>query len=179
VFSGDDRFAILPDIIFMDGGKGHVTTALEIIEATGFDIPVVGMVKDDHHRTRGLIMRLPDDDGAGEQWQEITLADKPLLYKYIGTMQEEVHRFAITYHRKLRSKNLERSVLDEIKGIGPKRRKALLAAFGSVEEIKRIAAGERSDDPDTDPVSILMKVDGMNRKSAESVYSFFNGGSAK
>ena len=179
VFSGDDRFAILPDIIFMDGGKGHVTTALEIIEATGFDIPVVGMVKDDHHRTRGLIMRLPDDGGAGEQWQEITLADKPLLYKYIGTMQEEVHRFAITYHRKLRSKNLERSVLDEIKGIGPKRRKALLAAFGSVEEIKRIAAGERSDDPDTDPVSILMKADGMDRKSAESVYSFFNGGSAK
>ena len=131
VFSGDDKFAILPDIIFMDGGKGHVTTALEVIEATGFEIPVVGMVKDDHHRTRGLIVR-KGSAGEGSEWQEITLADKPLLYKYIGTMQEEVHRFAITYHHKVRSKNVEHSVLDDIEGIGPKRRKALLEAFGGL-----------------------------------------------
>ena len=174
VFSGDDKFAVLPDIIFMDGGKGHVATALEIIEATGFEIPVVGMVKDDHHRTRGLIVQTPDSsatngDGAGSQWVEIPLADKPLLYKYIGTMQEEVHRFAITYHRKLRSKKLEHSVLDDIKGIGPKRRKALLEAFGSVEEIKRIAAGGG----DADPAAVLMQADGMDRKSAESVCRFF------
>lgn len=181
VFSGDDKFAVLPDIIFMDGGKGHVTAALEVIEATGFEIPVVGMVKDDHHRTRGLIVRVPGEaeeiaaDGDGFSWVEITLADKPLLYKYIGNMQEEVHRFAITYHHKLRSKNLEHSVLDDIKGIGPKRRKALLEAFGSVEEIKKIAAGGEagSGNESSDPVEILMRADGMDRKSAESVVQFF------
>ncbi|MGX8774839.1 MAG: UvrB/UvrC motif-containing protein, partial [Bacillota bacterium] len=186
VFSGDDKFAVLPDIIFMDGGKGHVATALEVIESTGFEIPVAGMVKDDRHRTRGLIVRVPDaagEDGkgaAGEdgfRWVEIPLADKPLLYKYIGTMQEEVHRFAITYHHKLRSKNLEHSVLDDIKGIGPKRRKALLEAFGSVEEIKKIAAGGEQDGGDggADPVKTLMRADGMDRKSAESVVQFFGG----
>ena len=185
VFSGDDKFAVLPDIIFMDGGKGHVTAALEVIEATGFEIPVVGMVKDDHHRTRGLIVRVPGeseettygsaDGDDGFSWVEITLADKPLLYKYIGNMQEEVHRFAITYHHKLRSKNLEHSVLDDIKGIGPKRRKALLEAFGSVEEIKKIAAGGEagSGNESSDPVEILMRADGMDRKSAESVVQFF------
>ena len=181
VFSGDDKFAVLPDIIFMDGGKGHVTAALEVIEATGFEIPVVGMVKDDHHRTRGLIVRVPGEaeeiaaDGDGFSWVEITLADKPLLYKYIGNMQEEVHRFAITYHHRLRSKNLEHSVLDDIKGIGPKRRKALLEAFGSVEEIKKIAAGGEagSGNESSDPVEILMRADGMDRKSAESVVQFF------
>jgi excinuclease ABC subunit C len=178
VFSGDDKFAVLPDIIFMDGGKGHVTTALEVTEATGFDIPVVGMVKDDHHRTRGLIVRRPANAASAEaatsagaadddfEWAEITLEDKPLLYKYIGTMQEEVHRFAITYHRKLRSKNLEHSVLDEIEGIGPKRRKALLAAFGSVEEIKKITAAD-------DSVERLARVDGMDRRAAEKVIAFF------
>ena len=167
VFSGDDTFAVLPDIIFMDGGKGHVTAALEVIEATGFEIPVVGMVKDDRHRTRGLIVRMQDEAGEdGFSWQEIPLSDKPLLYKYIGTMQEEVHRFAITYHHKLRSKNLEHSVLDDIKGIGPKRRKALLEAFGSVEEIKKIAA-------EADAVDTLAKAEGMDRKSAESVVQFF------
>ena len=169
VFSGDDKFAILPDIIFMDGGKGHVTTALEVIEATGFEIPVVGMVKDDRHRTRGLIVRANVDeaDGVDSDWREITLADKPLLYKYIGTMQEEVHRFAITYHHKLRSKNVEHSVLDDIEGIGPKRRKALLEAFGSVEEIRRIATGN-------DPVEALMRADGVDRRSAENVVKFFS-----
>ncbi len=180
VFSGDDKFAVLPDIIFMDGGKGHVTTALEVIEATGFEIPVVGMVKDDHHRTRGLIVRKPvsaDDSETGFEWQEVSLEDKPLLYKYIGTMQEEVHRFAITYHRKLRSKSVEHSVLDDIKGIGPKRRKALLAAFGSVDEIKRIARGESAGDQDrgADPVTILMRADGVDRRAAESICSFFGG----
>ena len=166
VFSGDDKFAILPDIIFMDGGKGHVTTALEVIEATGFEIPVVGMVKDDHHRTRGLIVR-KDAAGDGSEWQEITLEDKPLLYKYIGTMQEEVHRFAITYHHKVRSKNVEHSVLDDIEGIGPKRRKALLEAFGSVDEIRKIAVGE-------DPVDNLMRAEGVDRRSAENVAKFFH-----
>ena len=188
VFSGDDKFAVLPDIIFMDGGKGHVTTALEVIEATGFDIPVVGMVKDDHHRTRGLIVRRPEtgvSEAAGAndtdfEWLEITLEDKPLLYKYIGTMQEEVHRFAITYHRKLRSKNMEHSVLDEIEGIGPKRRKALLTAFGSVEEIRKIASGSAGGIADkdggeaVDPIERLAQVEGMDRRAAENVCRFFS-----
>ena len=186
VFSGDDKFAVLPDIIFMDGGKGHVATALEVIEATGFDIPVVGMVKDDHHRTRGLIVRRAasgaDAGGAeaGFEWQEITLEDKPLLFKYIGTMQEEVHRFAITYHRKLRSKSVEHSVLDEIEGIGPKRRKALLTAFGSVEEIRKIASGSAGGIADkdggeaVDPIERLAQVEGMDRRAAENVCRFFS-----
>ena len=180
VFSGDDKFAVLPDIIFMDGGKGHVTCALEVIEATGFEIPVVGMVKDHRHRTRGLIVRVPGNaedvaaDGDGFSWMEIPLTDKPLLYKYIGTMQEEVHRFAITYHHKLRSKNLEHSVLDDIDGIGPKRRKALLEAFGSVEEIKRISMGTAADADGGDPVETLMRAEGVDRKSAENVVKFFS-----
>ena len=111
---------------------------------------------------------------------EITLEDKPLLYKYIGTMQEEVHRFAITYHRKLRSKNMEHSVLDEIEGIGPKRRKALLTAFGSVEEIRKIASGSAGDIADkdggeaVDPIERLAQVEGMDRRAAENVCRFFS-----
>lgn len=174
MFSGDDKFAVLPDIIFMDGGKGHVSTALEVIEATGFDVPVVGMVKDDHHRTRGLIYKsvqqcLPKDGNApaSETWQEMSLDDKPLLRKYIGAMQEEVHRFAIDYHHKLRSKNVEKSVLDEVEGIGPKRRRALLEAFASVEEIRRIVC----DEPDA--AEKLAGVPGMDRRSAGSVVRFF------
>jgi len=162
VFDGDEKFAVLPDIIFMDGGKGHVSTALEVIDATGFDIPVVGMVKDDHHRTRALIYR------DGDEFKEVSLADKPLLYKYIGRMQEEVHRFAIDYHRKVRGKSLTGSLLDEIEGIGPVRRGGLLEAFGSIDEIRRLATSEDPEDLDR-----LAKAPGMDRKSAESVKRFF------
>ena len=162
VFDGDEKFAVLPDIIFMDGGKGHVSTALEVIDATGFDIPVVGMVKDDHHRTRALIYR------DGDEFKEVSLADKPLLYKYIGRMQEEVHRFAIDYHRKVRGKSLTGSLLDEIEGIGPVRRSGLLEAFGSIDEIRRLATSEDPEDLDR-----LAKAPGMDRKSADSVKRFF------
>ncbi|MCQ2546394.1 MAG: excinuclease ABC subunit UvrC [Clostridia bacterium] len=169
VFSGDDKFAVLPDIIFMDGGKGHVSTALEVIDATGFEIPVAGMVKDDHHRTRALVFRVPKRDGeAEEEWREIELADLPLLYRYLGSMQEEVHRFAIEYHRKLRSRNVEKSVLDEIDGIGPKRRKALLEKFGSVEEIRRIA-----EKGGAEAAEELAKAEGMSLPAAENVVEFF------
>lgn len=169
VFSGDDKFAVLPDIIFMDGGKGHVSTALEVIDATGFEIPVAGMVKDDHHRTRALVFRAPKRDGeAEEEWREIELADLPLLYRYLGSMQEEVHRFAIEYHRKLRSRNVEKSVLDEIDGIGPKRRKALLEKFGSVEEIRRIA-----EKGGAEAAEELAKAEGMSLPAAENVVEFF------
>lgn len=163
VFNGDDKFAVLPDVIFMDGGKGHVSTALEVVDATGFNIPVVGMVKDNHHRTRALVYRVP---GEKESWQEIDLADKPMLFKYIGTVQEEVHRFAIEYHHKLRNKSVQKSVLDDIPGIGPARRKALLEAFGSVEEIKKTATGP-------DGVAALREVEGMNATAAENIVEFF------
>lgn len=166
VFKGDEKFAVLPDIIFMDGGKGHVTTALKVIEATGFDIPVVGMAKDDHHRTRALVYRVKAPDGS-ESWEEIELAGRNLLFKYVGMMQEEAHRFAIEYHRKLRSKNVEKSVLDRVKGIGPKRRRTLLETFGSVEEIRRIAREE------DDAERIFAETESMDLPSAQKLIEFF------
>lgn len=167
VFAGDEKFSVLPDIIFMDGGKGHVSTALEVIEAAGFDIPVAGMVKDDHHRTRALVFKTTDEDGS-ENWQEIELAGRNMLFRYVGMMQEEAHRFAIEYHRKLRSRNIEKSVLDRVSGIGPKRRKALLESFGSVEEIKRIA---REDD---DACRRFAEVQSMDVTSAQKLVEFFS-----
>lgn len=158
VFRGDASFEVLPDIIFMDGGKGHVSTALEVIDATGFDIPVVGMVKDDRHRTRALIYR---KDGSDE-YEEIPLKGKPMLFKYIGRMQEEVHRFAIEYHRSLRNKRTSGSVLDEIEGIGPARRAALLEHFKSVDAIKEAEIHD------------LEKAEGMNSRVAEKVWEYFH-----
>ena len=163
VFDGDEGFSVLPDIIFMDGGRGHVTTALAVIDATGFDIPVVGMVKDDNHRTRALVYRDKEDS----EFREIPLREKSILFKYIGTIQEEVHRFAIEYHRSVRDKKAFVSVLDEIKGIGQVRRRALLQHFGSVERIKEASADE------------LMEASGMNRTSAESVWKYFHPDSAE
>ncbi len=190
VFQGDDKFSVLPDIIFMDGGKGHVSTALAVIDATGFDIPVVGMVKDDHHRTRALIYRKkgagqslvrdggaavrPDADPAvrpdeepDSDYVEISLADKPLLFSYIGRMQEEVHRFAIEYHRKVRSKHQTGSVLDEIPGIGPKRRNALLEHFKSVEAIRDIARSDGGEQK-------LAQAPEMNARAAQAVCEYFS-----
>ncbi|NLD19381.1 MAG: excinuclease ABC subunit UvrC [Clostridiales bacterium] len=156
-FMGDESFEVLPDIIMMDGGKGHVSAALEVIEATGFEIPVVGMVKDHKHRTRALIYRKLDS----RDYEEISLRGKPMLFKYIGRIQEEVHRFAIEYHRKLRGKSVAGSVLDEIPGIGPVRRKALLEHFKSIEAVKEANFEE------------LQKVQGMDGKAARSVADFF------
>lgn len=170
VFQGDEAFEVLPDIIFMDGGKGHVSAALEVLDAAGFDIPVVGMVKDDKHRTRALVYRKSEVFGSetgaydfgDSPYEEIPLAGKTMLFRYIGRMQEEVHRFAIEYHRKLRSKNAEISVLDEIPGIGPVRRAALLKHFKSVEQIKSASLDELSSAPD------------MTEASAQNVWEFFH-----
>lgn len=170
VFQGDEAFEVLPDIIFMDGGKGHVSVALEVLDAAGFDIPVVGMVKDDKHRTRALVYRKSEAFGGetgvcdfgDSPYEEIPLAGKTMLFRYIGRMQEEVHRFAIEYHRKLRSKNAEGSVLDEIPGIGPVRRAALLKHFKSVEQIKSASLDELSSAPD------------MTEASAQNVWEFFH-----
>ncbi len=171
VFEGDEGFSVLPDIIFMDGGRGHVSCALEVTEAAGFDIPVVGMVKDDHHRTRALIYRKKGakHDGSSESdFVEISLSDKPLLFSYIGRIQEEVHRFAIEYHRKVRGKRVEGSVLDEIPGIGPARRNALLEEFKSVDRIREIARSEDGEER-------LAQAPGMNRRAAAEVRRYFCG----
>ncbi len=157
VFEGDDKFSQLPDIIFMDGGKGHVSTALAVIDETGFEIPVVGMVKDDNHRTRALIYRKSE-----EEYEEIPLKERSLLFSYIGTMQEEVHRFAIEYHRNVRGKSAFTSVLDEIEGVGPARRRALLRRFGSVEKIKTASVEELAD------------TESMNKGAAEKVWEYFH-----
>ena len=130
-------FEKLPDVILIDGGKGHVAAAKKITDAMKIQIAVLGMVKDDKHRTRGLIV--------GDE--EVDLTEHPNLYHLIGAIQEEVHRFVIEYHRNVRTKNAIRSELDEISGVGEKRRNALLLKFGSIEAIKNATAEEISQTP--------------------------------
>lgn len=144
-------FSRMPDLILMDGGRGQVNIALEVLEELDIDIPVAGMVKDDHHNTRGLYFNnkeLPiDKDSEG--------------FKLITRMQDEAHRFAIEYHRSIRSKTQVKSVLDDIPGIGEKRRKALMMHFASIEEIKEA------------DVSQLMEVPGIRKHEAEAIVGFF------
>lgn len=149
--SGDERFVALPDLIMMDGGRGQVNIAVTVLQKLGLSIPVCGMVKDDKHRTRGLYY----------QNQEVPLDIRSEGFHLITRLQDEAHRFAITYHRELRSKESLHSVLDDIPGIGEKRRKALLRHFKSIEGIRQ--ADEAA----------LAAVDGMNSKSASAVYHFF------
>ena len=124
--SGDAGFDRLPDLLLIDGGITHARTALAVLNALNIHIPVFGMVKDDRHRTRALVT--PDGD-------EIAVDSKQAVFALIGRIQEETHRFAITYHRKLRSKRLRYSELDGIAGIGPKRKQELLKAFKSISAI--------------------------------------------
>ncbi|MBR3992717.1 MAG: excinuclease ABC subunit C, partial [Anaerotignum sp.] len=145
-------FTRLPDLILMDGGKTQVHAAEEVLLAFGMDIPVCGMVKDDKHRTRGLLFRD----------QEIHIPLTSEGFRLVTRIQDEVHRFAITYHRKLRDERNLHSVLDDIKGIGEVRRKALMRHFGSIE---KIAEAEVED---------ILEVDGMTIPAAESVYLFFH-----
>lgn len=152
---GDDGFEVLPDLILMDGGKGHVNAALAVLRELELDLPVAGLAKDSHHRTRALIYWKDD------RMKEVILKEKPLLYKYMGTVQEEVHRFAIEYHRGLRGKSMTTSVLDDIDGIGPAKRNALLDHFGSVDNIK--AADKEQ----------LMEVRGITEKLADKIQEYF------
>ena len=151
--TGTPKFSTLPDVIFIDGGAGHVQTAEKTLAGMGFTIMVCGMVKDDRHRTRGLlyngteIMLLPASEG----------------FKLLTRIQDEVHRFAIEYHRKLREGKQVRSLLDEVPGIGNVRRKALLKHFGDIHKI-RIASAEE-----------LATVPSMDKKAAAAVYQFFRG----
>jgi excinuclease ABC subunit C len=149
---GDAGFVKLPDAIFMDGGQGQVTAALKILRAMGVTVPVVGMAKDDKHRTRAIVC----EDG-----RELDLSERPMLFRYAGTIQEEVHRFAIAYHHNLRNRNAIHSVLDNIKGVGPTRRNALLQRFGSVEKIKKASLEE------------LLEVPGMTKTVAENIQEYF------
>lgn len=146
-----DGFAKLPDIILMDGGKGQVNIALEVLEKYNLRIPVCGMVKDDNHRTRGLYYN----------GKEVPIDISSECFKLITRIQDETHRFAIEYHRSLRSKEQVRSVLDDISGIGPKRRRALVKHFKSIEAIREASVEE------------LCEVNEMTKTAAESVYNFF------
>ena len=153
---GDDGFAKMPDALLIDGGRGHVSAVLEVLNAMNIEVPVLGMVKDDHHRTRGLVYMKNDE------FHEIDLRRRPFLFKYLGTVQEEVHRFSIEYHRGLRDRGKLHSVLDEIEGIGPVRRNALLGHFGSIENIRNAEISE------------LVKVPGITEKAARAVYEKFH-----
>ena len=151
-----DSFSIMPDLILMDGGRGQVNIALKVLEILGIEIPVCGMVKDDHHRTRGLYynnLEIPiDTDSEG--------------FRLITRIQDEAHRFAIEFHRSLRSKEQVHSLLDDIPGIGETRRKALMRKFKSVENIRDASLKE------------LAETESMNAGSAQKVYEFFHGARA-
>ena len=144
-------FTRFPDLVMMDGGRGQVNIALEVLEELGLDIPVCGMVKDDNHRTRGLYYNNV----------EIPIDKNSQGFQLITRIQDEAHRFAIEYHRNLRGKGQVKSILDDIPDIGPRRRKALMKQFKSLEAVKKASVEE------------LMETPSMNRKSAESVYQFF------
>lgn len=145
-------FKSFPDLILMDGGKGQVNVALEVLKKLNLQIPVCGMVKDDSHRTRGLYYNNV----------EIPIDRQSEGFKLITRIQDEAHRFAIEFHRKLRSQGQVHSILDEIQGIGPTRRKALMKHYASIEEIKNASVEE------------LKSLPSMNEKSAKEVYSFFH-----
>ena len=136
----------------MDGGLGQVHAAKKILDAMRLPIPVVGMAKDDAHRTRAIVF----DDG-----RELPLAGHQVLFSYAGTIQEEVHRYAIDYHHKLHGKNAIHSVLDEIPGVGPKRRNELLYHFKSVEGVKAATMEE------------LMELPSVTRQVAENIRDYF------
>lgn len=141
-----------PDLMMMDGGRGQVNVARKVMEAVGVCVPVCGMVKDDRHRTRGIYfnnVELPiERDSEG--------------FRLVTRIQDEAHRFAIEYHRSLRSKEQVHSILDEIPGVGPARRKALMKAFQTLEELRNASAEE------------IAKVPGVNQKVAQQVYAFFH-----
>lgn len=147
------KFSTFPDLIMMDGGKGQVNVALEVLQSLNIDIPVCGLVKDDKHQTRGIIYNN----------NELIINKSSNLMQLIRRIQDEVHRFSITYHRSLRDKRTLHSVLDDIPYVGEKRRRALLMKFGSVDNIKKASMQE------------LLETQSIDKKSAESIYNYFNG----
>lgn len=150
-------FTRFPDILMMDGGKGQVNIAVKVLEKMGLNIPVCGMVKDDFHRTRGLYY----------QNEIIDFPKNSEAFRMVTRLQDEAHRFAITYHKALRGKEQVHSVLDDIKGIGPARRKSLMKYFKDIGKIKEASVEE------------LCKADGITEKTAEEIYRFFHTATSK
>ena len=148
----DEKMDVLPDVIMMDGGKGQVNVALMVLDSLGLDIPVCGMVKDDNHRTRGLYYNNV----------EVKFPKGSEAMLMVTALQDEAHRFAIEYHRQLRSKNQVHSVLDEIPGVGENRRKQLLKYFGEIRKIREATISE------------LAEVPGIPESVAKNVYEFFH-----
>ena len=146
------KFTVFPDLILMDGGKGQVNVALQVLEDLRLNIPVCGMVKDDHHRTRGLYYNNI----------EIPIDRSSEAFRLITRIQDEAHRFAVEYHRQLRGKGQVHSILDDIEGIGPVRRKALMRHYLSLDAVRAASVEE------------LAKIPSMNEKAAESVYKFLH-----
>ena len=146
----DLKFLPLPDVIFVDGGKGHINAVKSMLEEIEFSVPVFGMVKNDKHKTRGLL------DGDSEVEIKMTSS----LFNFITTIQDEVHRYAISYHRKLRTEALIRSELDNIVGVGEKKRKILLEKFGSIDAISSASKEE-------------LKDSGIDEKTAENILEYF------
>ena len=142
------------DLILLDGGKGQVSAVQKVFDKYGIDISLWGMYKDDKHRTKGLICAS----------KEIELDKTSNLYRFVASIQEEVHNYAISYHRSLRNKSLTKSSLDDIPGVGEKRKKALLSHFKSIEDIKNASVEE------------LAKVEGLNKSVAENIYDYFRKG---
>lgn len=149
---GEKGFTPLPDLILLDGGKGQVSAVLPVLQALGCNIPVFGMVKDAKHRTRALTT-------ANE---EVTVSRNSSVFSFLTNLQDEVHRFAIDYHRKKRSKSMFKSELDEISGVGPATREKLLKSFGSIEAIKAASSEE-------------LIAAGINKNTAYSIYNYFSG----
>ena len=147
-------FTKFPDLLLMDGGRGQVNIALSVLEELHINIPVCGMVKDDNHRTRGLYFNN----------EELPIDTRSEGFKLITRIQDEAHRFAIEYHRSLRSKDQVKSVLDDIPGVGPARRKALMRHFKSLEEIRGAE------------IEQFLEIPEMNQKVAEEIYRFFHNG---
>lgn len=148
----DEKFSVFPDLIMMDGGRGQVNVALEVLKELKINIPVCGMVKDDKHRTRGLIFNN----------KELPLKIGSRAMKLTTRIQDEVHRFAISYHRSLRNKNTLYSVLEDIKGVGEKRRKDLLQRFGTVDNIRNATEDE------------LISVPSIDKKVAKNIIEYFS-----
>lgn len=148
----ESSFTRFPDLIMMDGGKGQVNIAIEVLKELQLDIPVTGMVKDDRHRTRGLYYNN----------EELPLDIHSEAFRLITRIQDETHRFAIEYHKSLRGKTATKSILDDIEGVGTARRRALMKKFKSIEELKEASVEELADLPE------------MNMKVAQNVYSFFH-----
>lgn len=146
------KFCVFPDLIMMDGGKGQINIALEVLKEYNINIPVCGLVKDEKHNTRGIIFNN----------EEIILNKRSKVMALITRIQDEVHRFSITYHRSLRDKRTLHSILDDIPGVGEKRKKALLIKFGSVEKIKNATVEELLDTPSID------------KNTAENIRNYFN-----